>query len=208
MGDQLSEAMSGSGFRRIARRPLRLAHTKINLPSVSPFHVSASPVNWLRLVPLPLSWRVPTRIHSLRLTKRRVREAVGYGYICEGKNEGLRCGPLTFLDTKGLVDDLLHRYDFIQQVIQASQNSLAVDSTIESSNPNQKWVFGFVAATVPPQRWRPKTRETLFRPRLETASQHRKLCWRQYSGSCSRQLNSYLLPALSNTISGNPAKPK
>ncbi|KAH9970167.1 hypothetical protein BJV74DRAFT_867453 [Russula compacta] len=54
-----------------------------------------------------------------------------------------------FLDAKKLLDNRLLQYDFIQQVIEESRNGPVIGSTVKSSNPDQKWVYGLVPGTTP-----------------------------------------------------------
>ncbi|KAH9970162.1 hypothetical protein BJV74DRAFT_263240 [Russula compacta] len=64
-------------------------------------------------------------------------------------NASLKKSERGLLDVKKLLADRFHRYNFIQQVIQESRNSPVIDSTVESSTPDQKWVYGFVPRTIP-----------------------------------------------------------
>ena len=61
----------------------------------------------------------------------------------------LKASQRAFLNVKKLLDDRLRRYNFIQQVIESSRNGPTIGSTVESSNPDQKWVYGFVPSTTP-----------------------------------------------------------
>lgn len=64
-------------------------------------------------------------------------------------NTSLKKSERALLDVKKLLADRFRRYNFIQQVIQESRNSPVINSTVESSTPDQKWIYGFVPRTIP-----------------------------------------------------------
>lgn len=57
-----------------------------------------------------------------------------------------------FSKVKELLEARLHRYNFIQEVVQESRDSPAIGSKVAESTSNQKWVFGVIPRTIPRTR--------------------------------------------------------
>ncbi|KAH9970149.1 hypothetical protein BJV74DRAFT_799299 [Russula compacta] len=98
---------------------------------------------------LEQSWLHPTCNQD---TRQRINEALGA--FNEGQslfiNQDTSFNKLqtAFSKVKELIDVHFHHYNFIQQVIQESQNSPAISSMVEASDFNQNWAYGFVTGAI------------------------------------------------------------